>query len=99
MYQRSRFPNFEQHTQEAQEAPERIFRCTIKRLIAQKDYVSSVLRCQVGDVIILEDGEEIIDDDSIEPRSICFLASLYETEWKCPGISRPQIDSHQSYVL
>lgn len=79
---KSTVTNLEQGHEDEEEAQERVFKCTIRRPIAHEQFVSSVFQCRVGDVIIYEDGEEISNNDSTEPLGICFLASLYEMEWK-----------------
>jgi hypothetical protein len=77
----SRIINLEEETQEA-EAQQWTTECTFKRPIAPKQYVDSVVQCQVGDVIILEGGEELQIDSSTQPHGICFLLTLYVIEWK-----------------
>jgi hypothetical protein len=62
------------------EGQEPASRCTIKRPVAPEQFVSSNFQCQVGDIIILEKGEELWIDDKIELRGICFVGTLYEIE-------------------
>lgn len=68
----NRIINREEEIKEA-EAQEWTTKCTIKRPIAPKQYVDSVVQCQVGDIIILEGDEELQLDSSTQPHGICFL--------------------------
>lgn len=73
-------------SQEAMASQEPPSICVIERPISPGQFVSSSLRCQVGDVIILEGGERLWlrkRGGDIEPRrDICLLALLYQIEAK-----------------
>lgn len=63
-----------------EEGQEPASKCSIKTPVAQEQFVNSNFQCRVGDIIILEKGEELWIDDSIELHGICFLGTLYEIE-------------------
>ncbi|KAL7917290.1 hypothetical protein ACQKWADRAFT_307141 [Trichoderma austrokoningii] len=72
-------------SQEAVASQEPPSMCVIERPISPGQFVSSSLKCQVGDVIILEGGERLWlrkKGDVELRRDICLLALLYQIEAK-----------------
>ncbi|KAL7783404.1 hypothetical protein V8C37DRAFT_397291 [Trichoderma ceciliae] len=69
----------------------------IERPIGHGPYVQSSFQCQVGDVIILEGGERlrIRKEGDVEPRSVCFLATLHQLRLKDHTNSQRMRDEDQ----
>lgn len=61
-----------------EEGQEPASKCSIRRPVAREQFVISNFQCEAGDIIILEKGEGLWVDGSIDRHGVCFVGTLYE---------------------